>query len=152
MPSQPSLQACSKRISPSPSKNSFKTIPGCGPRTSFASLRLRYSMDERRKSSPSSSIRSKAIRMASPPWRSRRIKSNTARPLALVTMASPSSRNEFAGSAPTASAASGNRDVKSTAVTCHEPHTGRIAACHDAKTVVFDLVNPIRTGRRGLSG
>src|SRR5262249_53864457 len=28
-------------MSPSPSKNSFKKIPGCGPRTSFASLRLR---------------------------------------------------------------------------------------------------------------
>src|SRR5438552_19156778 len=27
MPSQPSLQACSKRMSPSPSENSFKTIP-----------------------------------------------------------------------------------------------------------------------------
>jgi len=113
MPSQPSLQACSKRTSPSPSKNSFKTIPACGPRTSFASLRLRSSMGRRRKSSPSSAIRSKAISTASPPWRLCRIRSNTARPLALVTMASPSIRNEFAGRAATAAAASGKRLVKS---------------------------------------
>jgi hypothetical protein len=30
MPSQPSLHACSKRMSPSPSKNPFKTIPDAG--------------------------------------------------------------------------------------------------------------------------
>jgi hypothetical protein len=72
MPSQPSLQACANRMSPSPSKNSFQTIPGCGPRTSFASLRLRSSIGQRRKSSPSSAIRSKAISTASSPWRDRR--------------------------------------------------------------------------------
>jgi hypothetical protein len=56
-------------------------LPGC-------------SMGDRRKSSPSSSIRSKAQSTAAPPLRARRINSNTARPLSLVTIASPSSRNE----------------------------------------------------------
>ena len=56
-------------------------------------------------------IRSKAMSTAAPPFRFRRIGSNTASPLPLVTMASPSIRNERAGSADTAAAARGNRDV-----------------------------------------
>lgn len=58
-------------------------------------------------------IRSKAMSTAAPPFRFRRIRSNTASPLPLVTMASLSIRNERAGSADTAAAARGNRDVKS---------------------------------------
>lgn len=57
-------------------------------------------------------IRSKAMSTAAPPFRFRRIGSNTASPLPLVTMASPSIRNERAGSADTAAAAR-DRDVKS---------------------------------------
>ena len=73
--------------------------PDEGRAPSFASLRLRCSMVEPRKSSPSSSIRSNAISTASLPWRCRRMRSNTARPFASVTMASASRRNELAGSA-----------------------------------------------------
>jgi hypothetical protein len=58
-------------------------------------------------------IRSKAMSTPAPPFRFRRIRSNTASSLPLVTMASPSIRNERAGSADTAAAARGNRDVKS---------------------------------------
>ena len=90
MPSQPSLQACSMSMSPSPSKNSFKTIPGCGPRTRFASLRLRSSMGERR-AYPHRPVR--ADRKQSVPHRHR-------------------GASGVAGRAPTA-AASGNRAVKS---------------------------------------
>lgn len=46
-------------------------MPGCGPRTSFANLRLRY---ERRKSAPFNSIQSKAMSTAALAYRLRRMR------------------------------------------------------------------------------
>jgi hypothetical protein len=54
-------------------------------------LRLRSSIGLRRKSWPSSSIRSKAQSTASSPWRDRRMSSNAARPLSSVTSPRPRS-------------------------------------------------------------
>jgi hypothetical protein len=78
---------------------SSSTMPGRGVRTSRDSLCLRSSIGLRRKSSPSNSIRSNAHNTAAPPWRARRISSNTAIPSLSVTIASPSIRNERPGSA-----------------------------------------------------
>jgi len=62
----------------------------------------------------------------------RRTRSNTARPSSSVTIASPSIRNEWAGNAAIAAAASGKRAVKSFPV----------ASRHDAEAVMLDFVNP----------
>ena len=79
----------------------------------MASFALRCSIGERRKSWPSSSIRSKAHNTALSPCRALRMSSKTARPLSSVQIASPSMRNERPGSASSAATASGKRDVKS---------------------------------------
>ena len=65
-----------------------------------------------------------------------------ARPLALVTMASPSSRNEFAGRC-----RQRKPRRKVAAVAGHESDTGRVAARHDTEAVMFDFVNPARPYR-----
>jgi hypothetical protein len=87
-PSQPSLQASRNTIAPSFSKCSFRTILRCDPRNSLASNSFRFSIGSRRKSRPSNSSKSNAqcTALASAPWR--RIKSNTASPFSLQTMAS----------------------------------------------------------------
>ena len=78
-----------------------------------ASRRLRSSIGCRRKSSPSSSIRSKAqcTVVGSALWP--RIRSNTARPLSSHTMASPLIRQERAGKAAIAIATKEKRRVRS---------------------------------------
>jgi hypothetical protein len=64
----------------------------------------------------------------------------------LVTIASPSSRNDWADNALTASTASGNRAVKSS-VAGDQPDTGTVTAGHDAEAIVLDFVNPAVPGR-----
>jgi hypothetical protein len=65
MPSQPSLQACSKRMSPSLSKNSFRDNSRVWAAHQLYQLALTV-LGEPRKSSPSSSIRSNASSRYSP--------------------------------------------------------------------------------------
>jgi hypothetical protein len=87
---------------------------------------------------------------AAPPWLRLETRSNTARPLSSVTIASPSSRNGRPGGAATAAAASGKRWVKSLPLRVEQPHAGTIAAGHDAEAVVLNLVNPVRPSRWAL--
>src|SRR5215475_6999275 len=62
MPSRPSLQAWAKTVGPSPSICSLNLIPGLALATIDASAALRTSSGSRRRSSPFSSMRSKAYR------------------------------------------------------------------------------------------
>src|SRR5215831_3344406 len=62
MPSRPSLQAWAKTVGPSPSVCSLNRIPRLALATIDASVALRTSSGSRRRSSPFSSIRSKAYR------------------------------------------------------------------------------------------
>jgi hypothetical protein len=64
-----------------------------------------------------------------------------------VTIASPSIRQERAGNAATAAAAS-EAPSEIVAVSSEEPHPGSFAPRHDAEAVMLDLVNPIPAGRR----
>jgi hypothetical protein len=69
---------------------------------------------------------------ASPPCRLWRIRSNTARPLASVTMGSPSIRNERAGSAATAAAARG-ANIRTVEMTYRQYQWVRIKAPQNPK-------------------
>src|SRR5262249_35051553 len=60
MPSRPSLQAWAKTVGPSPSTCSLNRMPGPSLASALASVPLRTSSGSRRRSSPFSSIRSKA--------------------------------------------------------------------------------------------
>src|SRR5262244_4499496 len=62
MPSRPILQAWAKTVGPSPSICSLNRMPGWALATIDASVALRTSSGSRRRSSPFSSIRSKAYR------------------------------------------------------------------------------------------
>src|SRR6516165_2007863 len=126
-------------------------MPGRGVRTSLASLALRYSIGERRKSWPSSSIRSKAHNTALSPCRALRMSSKTARPLSSVQIASPSMRNERPGSACSAATASGKAGREIVAVACEQSNTGTVTPRHDTEAVMLEFVQPARAGRRGLS-
>ena len=90
-------------------KCALNTMPAGLPRSSDLRVLLRISSGSRRKSSPSSSSRSKAQRTAVALDRCPRMRSKTASPFWSVTIASPSMRQERAGSTATAAAASGKR-------------------------------------------
>ena len=93
-------------------KCALNAIPARLLRKSDFRVLLRVSIGMRRKSSPSSSSRSKAQRTAASLGRCPRMRSNTARPLWSVTIASPSIRQERAGSAATAATICGKRFEK----------------------------------------
>jgi hypothetical protein len=79
------------------------------------------------------------------------VRQRSARPDSLQVTASPSSREVVTLSAYSASTMSGKHSV-------HHGHCGSIAArarpspSQQSKAVVLDLVNPVRSGRRSLSG
>jgi hypothetical protein len=69
IPSSPILQACAKTVAPSPSMCSLNRMPGLALATIGASVALRTSSGSCRRSSPFSSIRSKAYRNVLSSWR-----------------------------------------------------------------------------------
>ena len=83
--------ACAKTSAPSSwSRCSFKRNPDAGRDSSDASVALRTVRGSRRRSSPSSSMRSNAYMKASPSCRRYRMRSNRAIPCSSQTTASPS--------------------------------------------------------------
>ena len=123
-------------------------MPGCGPRITLASVRLRCSIGVRRRSSPSSSNRSKAHSTAWAPWRARRISSNTASPSSSVTMASPSRMSHRQRRYGRHGQWEAFGEI--VAVAGDQPHAGSVPQRQDAEAVMLDFVEPIRAARRGF--
>ena len=93
MPSSPSLQACANTSGPSSlSRCSLKRRPGAARASRLTSVALRTASGSRRRSSPFSSIRSKAYRNALASWWRYRMWSKDAMPFSSHTTASPSHR------------------------------------------------------------
>jgi hypothetical protein len=111
MPSQPSAQACSNTISPSPSKCSLSTMSGSW---SAEGLRQRLLAVFDRRAAQVAAVEFDQIEGAQHGCRAmrRRINSNTASPTSLHTIASPSITQERTRGCATAIAIKGKRAVK----------------------------------------
>ena len=119
-----------------------------GPRSSFASVRLRS------RSAPPQvlAVEFEQVEGAQPastdPPRS---KSNTASPLSSLTIASPSITHVRTGSA-TDGATSGKTAGKILGLAGDQPHAAGLALGQNAEAVVLDLVNPARPAGGALAG
>src|ERR1700719_1036274 len=94
IPSRPIRHACSNTSGPSASRCSLSCTPCPARASSRARVALRRSSGSRRRSSPFSSIKSKAYMKAVPPFRHRRISSKSAMPSSPHATASLSRMHE----------------------------------------------------------
>src|SRR5262245_49764024 len=141
MPSKPSLQAWRKMVAPSPSMCSFHRRPGPTFTSRDRSVALRTSSGSRRRSSPSSSIRSKAYRNIA-------IEAPIPNPVeyreAVVIAGNRLAVDDARSGAQVSQRLDNQREAVRQVVAwaAVEPHLGADLAGDDPEAVVLDFMNP----------